>query len=127
MKLLIFTLLIAIPALCVSQDVKWVSTQGEITEITIHHGKRMRESAQVKFYLENGAEQIGHVDLLRIPFIGSMTTVGDKITVSYNAENPVVLKTKLGQYLSDYGLYILIVLGIIFSIKPFLKYNKRST
>lgn len=108
-----------------SQDVEKVKTEGEITEITIHRGKKFRETALVKFKLEDGTEQIGNVDLFRIPFIGSLNSVGDVISITYNKDNPVLVETVFGNFLSSYGMYILIVLGIIFSIRPFLKKKKN--
>lgn len=109
---------------CFTQENDWVKTEGEIIEITIHHSKRTRETALVKFQLEDGTEQIGHVNLFRIPFLGSMQSEGDIITINYNSNNPVLVETVLGKLLSKYGMYILIFLGIIFSIKPLLNYNK---
>jgi len=125
MKLIyLFSFILFIPVLCLSQEADWGKTEGEITEITFHQGKRVRESALVKFYLEDGTEQIGSTDLFRIPFIGSMRSVGDKITINYNKNNPVLLETVFGNFLSTYGMYILIFLGIIFSLKPILNYKK---
>ncbi|NQY29444.1 MAG: hypothetical protein HRT69_08230 [Flavobacteriaceae bacterium] len=109
-----------------SQEEDWIKTEGEITEITFHRGKKVRESAIVKFNLEDGTEQFGGVDLFRIPFIGSMKSVGDSIAINYNRNNPYVLETVIGKLFSQYGMYVLIVLGIIFSIKPFLKRKKNQ-
>lgn len=109
---------------CFSLETEWVKTEGTITEITVHQGKRVRESALIKFSLENGAEQLGSAELFRIPFIGSMKSVGDKITINYDKQNPAIVVTVYGKLLSTYGMYILIILGIIFSIKPFLNYKK---
>ncbi len=121
MKNIIFILFILCSTLSFSQEEDWVKTEGEITEITAHRGKRMRVSATIKFRLENGTEQFGSTELFRIPFIGSTKSVGDKITINYNRNNPVILETDLGNFLSRYGMYILIFFGIILSIKPFLK------
>jgi len=109
-----------------SQEDDWVKTEGVITEITIHTGKRTRESATIKFNLEDGSEQLGTTDLFRIPFLGSFKSVGDKIHINYRPSQPMLLETTIGNILSKYGMYILIVLGIIFSIKPFLKMNKNK-
>jgi len=125
MKLIyLFSFIFFIPVLCLSQEAGWIKTEGEITEITFHQGKRVRESATVKFNLENGAEQLGNVELFRIPFIGSMKSVGDEITINYNKNNPVLLETVFGNFLSTYGMYILILLGVIFSFKRILNYKK---
>ena len=104
-----------------SQEENRVKTEGDITEITAHGGKRLRSSAVIKFTLENGTEQFGTAEIFRIPFIGNMKSVGDKITIHYNRNNPVILETVIGNIISRYGMYLLIISGIIFSIKPFLK------
>ena len=121
MKIIFFLVLISVTTFSFSQEKDWIKTEGEITKITVHRGKRVRESAIIKFHLENGTEQFGTAELFRIPFIGSMKSVGDKITINYNKNNPVILETVYGKFLSNYGMYILIFFGIIFSIKPFLK------
>lgn len=121
MKNIIFILFILCSTLSFSQEGEWIQTEGEITEITVHKGKRMRVSAIIKFRLENGTEQFGSAELFRIPFIGRTKSVGDKITINYSRNNPVILETNLGNFLSRYGMYILIFFGIIFSLKPFLK------
>lgn len=124
MKKVIFMVLILLPIFSFSQEVDWVKTEGVITEIKVHRGKRTRESAIIKFRLENGSEQFGNAELFRIPFIGSLKSVGDTITVNYNKNNPVQIETIYGKFLSSYGMYILIFLGIIYSIKPLLNWKK---
>lgn len=125
MKVLSIIFISLISIFSYSQDKEWVKTEGEIIEITFHRGKRIRESAIVKFQLEDGTEQLGSVELFRIPFIGSMKSVGDVITINFNKNNPVILETVFGKFASSYGMYVLIFLGIIFSIKPFL--NRQKT
>lgn len=125
MKYLLFFVLFLTSISSFSQE-DWVKTEGEITEITIHSGRKTRETAVVKFNLEDGTEQLGNVELFRIPFIGSMKSVGDTVAVNYNKKNPVLLETVFGKFLSSYGMYILIFLGIIFSIKPFLTKKAQS-
>jgi hypothetical protein len=126
MKLLLLFLAFVLPIICFSAENEVVKTEGEITEITVHSGKRKRETAIVKFKLENGEEQFGNVELFRIPFLGSFKSVGDKITINYDKANPVLVETVYGKLLTDYGMYILILLGIVFSIKPFLKMRKNA-
>ncbi|WP_299435562.1 DUF3592 domain-containing protein [uncultured Aquimarina sp.] len=123
-SLLIFALLL-LTANCFSQEEEWIKTEGKITEINKHRGRYMRETAIVKFNLENGREQLGNVQLSIIPYLGSTKSVGDTITINYDRNNPVILKTNFGKLLSNYGMYILVFLGIVFSIKPFLKQKKK--
>lgn len=121
MKSTIFIILILASTFSFSQEGDWVEAKGEITKITRHRGKRMRISAIVKFYLEDGSEQFGSIELLRIPYIGRTKSVGDEITINYNRNNPVIVETVIGRFFSSYGMYLLIIFGIIFSIKPFIK------
>ena len=124
MKIIFFLVLISVTTFSFSQEGDWVKTEGEITKITMHSGKRMRVSAMIKFHLEDGTEQLGLVEIFRIPFIGNTKSVGDKITINYNKNNPALLETTTGKLISDYGMYLLIIFGIILSIKPFLKRYK---
>ena len=126
MKYLYITFFLFFSISCFSQEIEWIETKGKITEIKVHRGRRTRESAIVKFNLENGKEQLGQVELLRIPFLGSMKSVGDTITINYNKNNPAILETDSGKFISSYGMYILIFLGIVFSIKPFLNRKKNK-
>lgn len=126
MKPIYLIIAILLSSFTFSQEVEKIKTEGEITEITIHQGKRKRETAIVKFNLEDGTEQMGNVELFRIPFIGSMKSVGDKINIVYSEDNPVLVESTAGNFLSTYGMYILIFLGIIMSIKPFLKSRKKQ-
>lgn len=108
-----------------AQEGEWIKTEGEIIETTTHRGKRMKETGIVKFKLENGEEVSGSLDLIRIPFFGSLNAVGDRISINYKRDNPAIVQTSFGLFLFNYGMYILIFLGIIFSIKPFLKIRKK--
>ncbi len=124
MKYIYFLLTLSLSSYSFSQAIEKIETEGEITEITFHQGKKVRETALVKFNLEDGTEQIGSTDLFRIPFIGSMKSVGDKISIIYTKENPYIVETVIGNFLSTYGMYILILLGIIFSLKLIINYKK---
>ncbi len=109
-----------------SQETNWIKTEGEIIEISIKRSRKTKEFAIIKFKLEDGTEQLGSAELFRVPFIGSMKSVGDQITIHYDQSNPAIVKTVIGSFLSQYGLYILIFLGVIYSIKSFLNKRKHS-
>ncbi len=109
-----------------SQEKQWIKTEAEITKISYSKRKTTRETAIVTFKLEDGTEQMGITELFHIPLIGSMKSVGDKITISYDKNSPAIVKTNSGKFLSDYGMYILILLGILFSIKRFLSVIKQN-
>lgn len=124
MKSILIIILVLFCSSCIAQKIEWVKTEGEITNITVHGGKRTRETAIIKYKLPSGEDQLGSAELFRIPFIGSMKSKGDIITINYQPSNPVILETVQGKFLATYGIYILIFLGIIFSIKPFINYKK---
>jgi len=120
-------LFILISTSCFSQEANWITTEGKITEISFKRsGRRPREIATVKFNLENGSELSTITELFRIPILGSMKSVGDSITIKYDKSNPAIIKTNTGKFITDYGMYILIILGIIFSVRPFLKVRKQT-
>lgn len=115
-----------ISSICFAQESEWITTEAEITEITVHQGRKTRETAMVKFLLADGTKQIGTTELFRIPFVGSMKSVGDVIDISYDPANPVLVETTFGKLLRDYGMYVLILLGIIFSARTYLKARKQT-
>ena len=55
-----------------------------------------------------------------------MKSIGDRLIINYSKENPAIANTTSGKFIADYGMYILIVLGAIFSIKPFLQNKNKS-
>lgn len=124
MKYTCLLLLLFISAFCFAQEDNWVTSEGIITNIAYHTGKRARETATIKYKLENGKEQLGSAEFFRVPFIGSLKSVGDTISIKYKKSNPVHLETRFGNFLSQYGMHVLIVLGVVFSIKPFI--NKKN-
>ncbi|EDP70562.1 hypothetical protein FBALC1_07383 [Flavobacteriales bacterium ALC-1] len=126
MKYTCLLLLFFISEFCFAQEDNWITSEGVITNIAYHTGKRARETATIKYKLENGKEQLGNAELFRVPFIGSLKSVGDTISINYKKSNPVLLETRSGNILSQYGMYALIILGLIFSIKPFMNKNKAS-
>jgi hypothetical protein len=127
MKIIYLFITLLFTSISFSQTAEKIKTEGEITDITFHQGKIIRETALVKFNLEDGTEQIGNVELFRIPFVGSMKSVGDNVTITYQKDNPVLLETVIGSFLSTYGMYILIALGLIFSIKQIRNARKSIT
>ncbi|MEM7486524.1 MAG: DUF3592 domain-containing protein [Bacteroidota bacterium] len=125
MKCVYLTILLFSSLIGYSQNDEWIETEGEITEITFHTGKRTRETATIKYKLEDGSEQIGIAELFRIPFIGSMKSKGDTISIKYRESNPVLVETQFGNLLSAYGMYVLVFLGVLLSAKTLL--NRKKT
>ncbi|MDY8136251.1 DUF3592 domain-containing protein [Aquimarina sp. 2201CG5-10] len=123
---IIVSILLLLPCILLSQDTtEWVKTEGLIKEIEVKRsGRKTREIATVEFQTENKEVISTYIELFRIPFLGSFKSEGETISVHYDKNNPAIAKTESGKFISQYGLYILIALGIIFSAKNILKAQK---
>jgi hypothetical protein len=122
--LLMFTLF---PNTSNGQDEKsnFVETSAEITELDLSvSGRRSTLMATVNFTTNEGETITSKVRLLHIPFLGSSKKVGDTITILYDTNNPYVIKNQGDSFLQTYGMYILIALGILFSLYSLLKHKK---
>lgn len=119
----VFTIVILmISVYSFSQNGDLLTTKAKIIKIeTKGFGKKRKNIATIKFSTKKGDSIETTVNLLDIPFLGALKNVGDEIEVNYYSENPVFAETDTESFISKYGMYILIILGIIFSIKPFLK------
>lgn len=87
--------------------------------------RSVKELALVGFVTQKGDSIETYVELTRFPIIGSLKSIGDKITINYEVENPAIVRTNTGNFLSKYGMYILIVLGVVFSLRTYLKARKE--
>lgn len=111
----------------VEPSLNTLKTNAKITNIeTKRSGRSVKNIATISFTTEQGKNIETMVELLRIPFLGSFKSVGDEISINYNVENPALVETVYGNFLSKYGMYILIFLGIIFSIKSLLKARNHN-
>lgn len=106
----------------------YLKTTAEIKKIEIKRsGRVIKEIATVSFTTQIGKKIETVVELVRIPYFGSFKSVGDKITINYNKETPALVTTNIGGFIQKYGMYILIVLGIFFSVRSYkkaIKYNQ---
>lgn len=119
--LLLFTLNLS------AQENKYIESKGVIKNIEKKRsGKTVKEMATVSFATQQGDTIETIVELERIPFLGSFKSVGDEITINYNKENPALVETNVGSFISKYGMYILIILGIIFSARTYIKARKKQ-
>jgi len=95
-----------------------VKTMGIIVEINKKRTKKyVKEIATVSYTTENGLELESYLELVRVPFLGSFKNVGDEIEIYYNAQKPTLIETKTSSFIKQYGMYFLIVLGVVFSFK----------
>ncbi len=119
--LLLFTLNLS------AQENKYLETKAVINSIeTKRSGKTLKDIATVSFVTQKGDSIETVVELLRIPFLGSFKNVNDEITINYNVESPALVETNIGSFISKYVMYILIFLGIVFSLRTYLKAKKQT-
>lgn len=127
MKSIFLALLFLLPFSILSQQGEYLKANGIIKNIEKKRsGKRIKEMATVSFTTQQGDTIETIVELGRLPFLGSFKSVGDVITINYNKENPALAETNVGSFISKYGMYILIVLGIIFSARTYIKARKKQ-
>lgn len=122
-------LLMLLPVNILAQESEeWQKGEGVIKEIERKRsGRNVKEIATIEFKTKEGKEITTYVELVRIPILGSMKSVGDKIIINYDNKNPAIAKTNSGKFISQYGMYILIALGIIFSSKRLLNIRKQNS
>ncbi|WP_378175768.1 hypothetical protein [Aquimarina sp. SS2-1] len=107
--------LLYIPFLGITQESNsaYIETEAVIKEINFKiKSRRSSATATVAYQTLEGDSLTSTVKLLHIPFIGPLDEEGDRITILYNKETPLLLSTKGTSFLQTYGLYILIGFGV---------------
>ncbi|SNR16267.1 DUF3592 domain-containing protein [Tenacibaculum jejuense] len=123
MKSIIYLFFLLMLTNVYTQDnVTWVKTNGVIKEL--EKKRRGKTFATVSFTTKDGKEASAYIQLLGLPIIGSFKSVGDSIEVYYDKTNPAIAKSESGKFLSQYGIIILIALGVFFSVKRYLNVVK---
>lgn len=126
MKSVFLALLFLLPFSVLSQQEVYLKANGIITSIEKKRTKkRVKEIATVFFTTQKGETIETIVEIERLPLLGSFKSVGDAITINYNEKNPLMAETNVGSFISKYGMYILVALGIIFSARTYLKAIKK--
>lgn len=119
--LFIFLTLSSVNSL-VQEPASFIETTATITELdTKISGRRSSAMAAVNYTTASGENLTSTVRILHIPFLGTFKKVGDTLTVKYDANNPYLLKSSADSFLASYGLYILIGLGILLTLKRFIR------
>ncbi len=104
-----------------------VTVRAKITEIdTQIRGRQSYAMATVNYTTKEGKQYTSKVRILSIPFVGTSKKVGDSIVITYNTENPYLVKSKSEGFLQTYGIYILIFLGIIAAWYNFKKRKPKA-
>ncbi|WP_353937181.1 DUF3592 domain-containing protein [uncultured Zobellia sp.] len=125
MKISLLVLLSALlywPLSAQNTSENWIETKAKITEIHNNIKARgTRSFATVSYMDEDGNQYKSRVELLAIPFIGTLKSVNDSVTIYYDSANPTLAKSPETSFIQSYGLYLLIGLGILFSLYNFRK------
>ncbi|WP_299628274.1 DUF3592 domain-containing protein [uncultured Tenacibaculum sp.] len=123
MKTYLYLLFFFISFLGFSQEtITWIKTEGTIQKID--KKRRGRTYATVTFSTQEGEEASAYIELFGLPVIGSFKSVGDVIDIHYDKNNIAIAKSNSGKFISQYGMIILIVLGVIFSAKKIIDVRK---
>lgn len=76
-------------------------------------GRKVKSFATIEFKTENGKKIMTQIEVFRIPFYGPFFKATDTITVHYEKSNPGIAYSQLGNIVQKYGMYLLIVLGVL--------------
>ncbi|SEK23783.1 hypothetical protein SAMN04487910_0043 [Aquimarina amphilecti] len=111
----------------IAQDTttEYIETEAVIQEINFKvRSRRSSATAKVAYKTLEGDSLTSTVKLMHIPFIGPLDNEGDTIKILYNKETPLLLTTKSNSLWQSYGLYVLILIGVIIIIYRFIKRPK---
>lgn len=101
---------------------QWIETEAEVLGTRSKLRKRSSYTyARVSFTAVNGHTYETEVRLWSIPLVGRNLAPGDTLTIRYNTNNPVIAQTLFAHFIDSYGLYILIIIGVFFSISRLRK------
>ncbi len=108
------------------EKIEWIGAKATINKIEKKRsGRKTKEIATISFKTKSGQNTVTVVELMRVPFLGSFKSVGDKISINYSKKNPALAKTLMGNFIDKYGMYVLIILGVVFSVMSFMKARKQ--
>ncbi|WP_442266088.1 hypothetical protein ACSIGC_17690 [Tenacibaculum sp. ZS6-P6] len=122
MKKIIYLLCFFFFSVQASSQEEWMKTTGTIKKI--EKKRRGKTIAIVSFTTEEGKTTETYVELIGLPVIGTFKSTGDIIKIYYDKNNPAIVRDEDGKFLSQYGMIVLIVLGVFFSLKKFKDVKK---
>lgn len=116
--LILLSLLLFQNILFAQNTINWEETQGTILKIEKYRTKRyVNEKATVEYTVQGDTTIYQSTLMLdRVPIIGSLKSVGDVIEFSYDPAQPRMLKSDTNVFINSYGLYILMLAGLIILI-----------
>ncbi|WKX76211.1 DUF3592 domain-containing protein [Zobellia laminariae] len=118
--LFLLSTLLYLPLIAQDTTKNWIETTAKITEIHNNiKARNTRSFATVSYLGIDGKEYKSRVELLAIPFIGTLKSIDDSVTVYYDPANPTLAKSPETSFLQSYGLYLLIGAGILISLYNF--------
>lgn len=106
-----------------------IKAKAKILNISKSGGKKKKRFiATVQYKINAGSIIRTKIDILALPYYGTLSKVGDTIDVYYNKNNPAQAYSRIGKFVEQYGLIILILLGVIISgWRIFKVYSKPKT
>ena len=114
-------------ALAQEANEEYIATEAIITDINFKiRSRRSSATAKVDYVTMTGDSLSSSVKLFHIPFIGPLQEKGDRITVLYSKEQPLLLSTKGSSLFQKYGLYLFIFAGVIIAAFRFIKYRSKT-
>jgi len=105
----------------------WVETKAKITKI--HNSIKRRATrafADVSYRTKEGKSYQSRVEVFAIPYIGSIKSKNDSISLFYNLVTPQITKSSEISFLNSYGIYLLIFIGVLISLYNFIKLRKGN-
>ncbi|MFD0861152.1 DUF3592 domain-containing protein [Sungkyunkwania multivorans] len=104
----------------------YIETEALIKEINFSiKSRRSSATAKVDYVTREGDSLSSIVKLPHVPFIGTWYDEGDTVTVLYNKQTPQLLKTKGTLFTESYGVYLLVLLGLIVLLYRYMRNRKR--
>ncbi|MGB0950105.1 MAG: hypothetical protein ACPGU0_08385, partial [Marinirhabdus sp.] len=106
---------------------EFLETEATITQLDFSiNGRRSTSTATVGYTTHDGVKRSSTVKIAHIPFIGPWNKVGDKITVRYDVNKPLLLTSPTTDFIKSYLIYALIALGVFYSIFRFYRAKKSK-
>lgn len=129
LKLILFLTVLTVlePNIQGSNTEKLLNSQATITSIeTNTSGRRTYDIAKIWFITTNGDTIATQVQLNGLPFIGSLKSAGDTVEITYQEDNPYLVKTVSESFLQKYAWYIIIGITLVFYGYRLVKRKKTA-
>ncbi|GEQ86158.1 hypothetical protein ULMS_16660 [Patiriisocius marinistellae] len=103
-----------------------IKTEAKITSIeTKTSGRNTYSMAKIDYVTESGKTISSQVQLVGLPFIGSLKDPGDTITVIYQKDNPYAVLSANKGFIQKYTWHIII--GVLLLVIGFRLIKRKKT